>query len=90
MIVASGNHVNTTVTSSPFQEMMLLNSADLDHSSRLYNHAKGIILYDGVINIFTVKIFQETLDDSAIYLQVNKLKVLTIVRGWGGGRKNGV
>ena len=52
MIVASGNHVNTTVTSSPFQEMMLLNSADLDHSSRLYNHAKGIILNDGVMNFY--------------------------------------
>lgn len=46
-LVTSGNHVNTTVTSSPFWEMMVLNSANLDHTGQLYNHAKGVILQDG-------------------------------------------
>lgn len=45
--LSSGNHVNVTVTSSPYWEMMLLNSAQLNHNGQLYNHAKDIILQNG-------------------------------------------
>lgn len=45
--ISSGNHVNVTVTSSPYWEMMLLDTAELNRNGQLYNHAKDIILETG-------------------------------------------
>ena len=54
--VVSGNNVNATVTASPYWEMMLLNSAQLDPSGQLYNHAKEVILQDEVRYPFCLNI----------------------------------